>query len=193
MGKRACSPISQRSTCTNSSVRIKLVEENAFLKEQLEQVKLNLAMHQQKAATTELSMMEAIMQMKEQIQQVMITKTTKLNPEELSSSGMQPERPTQVSQRHEDYLVMSQISRNSFEEEPNHHVPKNKKVKQKHRVDNEQSAASEAQPIRKSTSGHLRQRSETFDFTQATAESVYKKIKIKSPNKRVSQGASGSI
>ena len=58
------------------------------------------------------------MQMKEQIQQVMITKTTKLNPEELSSSGMQPERPTQVSQRHEDYLVMSQISRNSFEEEP---------------------------------------------------------------------------
>ena len=35
-----------------------------------------------------------------------------------------------MSQRHEDYLVMSQISRNSFEEEPNHHVPKNKKVKQ---------------------------------------------------------------
>jgi len=45
----------------------RLLEENNVLKEQLELVKNNLAAHQERAATTEISMMEAIMQMKNQI------------------------------------------------------------------------------------------------------------------------------
>lgn len=46
----------------------RLLEENNTLKEQLELVKNSLAKHQQMAATTEITMMEAIMQMKDQIQ-----------------------------------------------------------------------------------------------------------------------------
>ena len=45
--------------------------------------------------------------------------------------------------------------------------------------------------MRKTNSVDLRQRSETFDVTQAQAESMYKKIKIKSPNKRANQGSAG--
>jgi len=48
----------------------RLVEENNLLKEQLELVKQSLAEHQEKAATTEMTMMEAILQMKQQITQV---------------------------------------------------------------------------------------------------------------------------
>ena len=53
------------------------MEENQLLREQLELVKLSLNAHQEKAATTELTMMDAIMQMKDQIQQVMHFKTAK--------------------------------------------------------------------------------------------------------------------
>ncbi len=51
-----------------------LAEENNVLKEQLDLVKRSLALHQEKAATTEMTMMDAILQMKEQINTVMITK-----------------------------------------------------------------------------------------------------------------------
>ena len=46
----------------------RLVEENQLLRDQLELVKFSLNAHQEKAATTELTMMDAIMQMKDQIQ-----------------------------------------------------------------------------------------------------------------------------
>ena len=45
--------------------------------------------------------------------------------------------------------------------------------------------------MRKTNSVDLRQRSETFDITQAQAESMYKKIKIKSSNKKAIQGGNG--
>jgi len=35
----------------------------------------------------------------------------------------------------------------------------------------------------------VRERCDTFDLTMAQAESMYKKIKIKSPNKRAVQGS----
>jgi len=47
------------------------VEENQLLREQLELVKMSLTVHQEKAASTEMTMMDAIMQMKDQIQTVM--------------------------------------------------------------------------------------------------------------------------
>ena len=53
------------------------MEENQLLREQLELVKFSLNAHQEKAATTELTMMDAIMQMKDQISQVMHFKTAK--------------------------------------------------------------------------------------------------------------------
>ena len=47
------------------------------MREQLELVKMSLTAHQEKAATTEMTMMDAIMQMKDQIQQVMNFKQQK--------------------------------------------------------------------------------------------------------------------
>ena len=45
-----------------------LSDENTILKEQLELVRQSLAVQQEKAQKTELTMMDAIMQMKDQIQ-----------------------------------------------------------------------------------------------------------------------------
>lgn len=46
-----------------------------------------------------------------------------------------------------------------------------------------------AEPLTVRKTNSVRQRSETFDLTQLQAESMYKKIKIKSPNKRAMQGS----
>ena len=57
--------------CDQSQHSQRLVEENQLLREQLELVKMSLTVHQEKAASTEMTMMDAIMQMKDQIQTVM--------------------------------------------------------------------------------------------------------------------------
>ena len=71
------------------------------------------------------------MQMKEQLQQVVAGKQN--NPEEgrHHRNSMGKQMATPISQnKHEDYLVMSRMSRNSFEEE--HAAPtKQKRVKAK--------------------------------------------------------------
>ena len=110
----------------------RLVEENQLLREQLELVKMSLNAHQEKAATTEMTMMDAIMQMKDQIQQVMSFKTAKNSSTKASKGaekGGQQSRAENLNQnaaafvgnsseqQHEDYLVMSRISNKTFLED----------------------------------------------------------------------------
>ena len=111
---------SPREDVSGHSTR--LLEENTHLKEQLEVVKRSLAEHQQKAATSEMTMMDAILQMKQQITQVITAKqedSTQQLPQERT-----PQTKTQLSSRaktskkshHDDYMVMSsRVSRKSPE------------------------------------------------------------------------------
>ena len=144
-----------------------------------------------------MTMMEAIMQMKDQISQVVQNQNMGVRPAEsrMQNQADHMQKPlTQFQNQHEDYLVMSQISRNSEEDIGNfttiqHQKQSHKKARNKINQYDSANQMSETQLARKSTSSsNFRQRSETLDLTHAHAESVYKKIKIKSPNKRALQG-----
>ena len=118
------------------------------------------------------------MQMKEQIQQVLVAKT--VNPEEPTPSRFSNNKKLYIT-RNPDYLVMS---RNSAEEVENQN---SKKIKHNKPCLNDSEKQTLGSEIRKTNS--VRERSDTFDLTMAQAESMYKKIKIKSPNKRAVQGS----
>ncbi len=76
------------------------------------------------------------------------------------------------------------MSRNSAEEVETQTAKKSKHIKTRLNDNEHQTPGSE---LRKTNS--VRERCDTFDLTMAQAESMYKKIKIKSPNKRAVQGS----
>ena len=72
-----------------------LMEENSQLKDQLELFKQSLAQQKEKSATNEMTMMDAILQMKQQISQVMTstgqTSITKINQSKPQQRHSNPE------------------------------------------------------------------------------------------------------
>ena len=97
--------------------------------------------------------------------------------------------------QHDDYMVMTRVSRNSPDtvDQVQASNAKAKKPRAHAWPAAAEQATADQPPLRKTNSMHLRQRSETMDLTQSQAESMYKKIKIKSPNKKSMHGKDSSI
>ena len=72
--------------------------------------------------------------------------------------------------------MSSRLSRNSCEDEP----AKNKKMRYKAPAE----SATTEQTAQRSGSMEKRQKSDTYEFTQARASEIYRQIKTKSPQKK---------